>query len=774
MNANMHRLLKRQIKQFLGADASIPEDWRPFFQAVEDSYYAAEKERQLLERTLDLNSKELTAVNAQLRQDLQDRKRIEDALRYSERKTRLIIDTAQDAVISVDDAGRITDWNRAAETIFGWQREEALGRPMDELVIPARHRHSPTLGLAQHMERGRAQLGKVRVELVGLHRDGHEFPMELALSAIESNGAHLFHIFLRDISERKRAEESLFQEKELAQVTLQSIADGVITTDAWGRITYLNPVAEQITNWTSDEALGQAAVQVFNVMSDTTGTPAGDLIEICLQRGKVVDFSKDTVLVNRQGQALSIESSVAPIRNRGGLVIGAVLVFRDVSQARKLESQISWQANHDALTGLFNRTAFEQKLTQLVASTKAEKQHHALCYLDLDQFKVVNDHCGHMAGDELLRQLSMLLGHRVREADTLARLGGDEFGLILANCPIEMAQQISEEMCRVVREFRFVWQEKIFSVGVSIGLVEINAESESVEKLQSAADAACYAAKERGRNRVQLYKPDDTNFIKLHGEMQWVTRIHKAFDENRFRLYCQPIVPLHDGAEAEAHYEVLLRLTDAEGRLIPPISFIPAAERYQLMGTIDRWVLTTLFAAVSDPRAVLARNNVYSVNLSGQSLNDDHFLDFVLQLLDANHLPAAQLCFEITETAAITNLTKAVHFMNTVRERGCRFSLDDFGSGLSSFGYLKNLPVNFLKIDGEFVRDIAVDPIDHAMVEAINNIGHLMGLRTIAEFVESQAIVDKLKGLGIDYAQGYFCGRPTPLSELALRQACNL
>jgi len=764
----MHRLLKRQLKQCLGSEFAVPDAWRAFFEAVEEAYLAAEKERLLLERTLDLNSRELTTVNAQLRQDLQDRKRIEEALRVSERKMRLVIDTAQDAVISADRDGRITDWNKAAEHIFGWRRLEIIGHPLNDLIVPERYRNDPKLGLNQYLQNA-AYRGHVRLELVGLRRDGHEFPAEVALSSIEANGLYLFHAFVRDISERKRAEENLFQEKELAQVTLQSIADGVVTTNALGQITYLNPAATQITRWSANEAPGLPAVQVFNLVNDTNGTPAGALIDRCLQEGKVFEFSKDTVLIDRDGKTIPVESSVAPIRNRAGVVIGAVLVFRDVSQARKLESELSWQANHDALTGLINRTAFEQKLEQLVDIAKHEKRTHALCYLDLDQFKVVNDHCGHMAGDELLRQLSMLLNQRIRDADTLARLGGDEFGLLLADCPLAMALQISEELCQLVREFRFVWQEKLFSVGVSVGLVEISSDCESVERLLSAADAACYAAKERGRNRVQLYKPDDTNFIKLHGEMQWVSRIHKAFDENRFCLFVQPIVPLHEHAHAGAHYEVLLRLTDIDGRLVPPVSFIPAAERYQMMSAIDRWVLTTLFATIANTRHPMPADNSYSVNLSGQSLNDDHFLTFVEKLLDDNTLPPSQLCFEITETAAITNLTKAVHFMHQLKARGCRFSLDDFGSGLSSFAYLKNLPVDYLKIDGEFIRDISVDPIDYTMVEAINNIGHLMGLKTIAEFVESQAIVDKLNEIGVDYAQGYFIGRPTRISDLVVQ-----
>ncbi|HRK56114.1 MAG TPA: EAL domain-containing protein [Burkholderiaceae bacterium] len=764
----MHRLLKRQIKRYLGADHELVGRWQAFFDAVEDSYQAAEKERQLLEHTLDINSRELTDANAQLRKDLQARQRIEQALRASEHKTRQIIDTAQDAVISADGDGRIADWNQAAEDIFGWTRAQALGQLVHELIIPQRNRLDPLLGLAGFLDGSQTRRGKVRLELTALHRDGQEFPAELALSSTQEGEDRLFHLFVRDISERKRAEENLFREKELAQVTLQSIADGVITTDAQGRVTYLNPVAALMTGWSADQVCGQTVSYVFNVKSESTASrSAQEAVESCLAKGLVVELSKDSVLTNRKGRPISIESSVAPIRNRAGLVIGSVIVFRDVSQARAMASKLSWQANHDALTGLINRTAFEKKLEKLVDGAKLEGQHHALCYLDLDQFKVVNDHCGHMAGDELLRQLSTLLSQKVRDADTLARLGGDEFGLLLANCPIEVAQKISDDLCQVVREFRFVWQEKLFSVGVSIGLVEIGPDCESVERLLSAADAACYAAKERGRNRVQRYKPDDTHFIKLHGEMQWVSRIHKTFDENRFCLYAQPIVSL-GGQEAITHYEILLRMIDTEGQLISPIAFIPAAERYQMMTAIDRWVLTTLTRMLGRTDAQFPADAMYCLNLSGQSFNDDQFLEFVLNTLDEMTWPAQQLCFEVTETAAITNLTKAIGFIQKIKGRGCRFSLDDFGNGLSSFAYLKNLPVDYLKVDGEFVKDVATDPIDYAMVEAINNIGHRMGLKTIAEFVETEAVMKELRVLGVDYAQGYYVGRPAPLEALAL------
>jgi len=398
----------------------------------------------------------------------------------------------------------------------------------------------------------------------------------------------------------------------------------------------------------------------------------------------------------------------------------------------------------------------------LLESARQENKAHALCYIDLDQFKIVNDTCGHVAGDELLRQLTALLQARVRERDTLARLGGDEFGILLGNCRLDKAEEIAEEFCRTVKEFRFVWQEKSFEIGASIGLVAIEADSSSTADLLSAADSACYVAKDKGRNRVYVYQPDDEELVARHGEMQWVSRINQALEENRFELFYQPIVPLQNTKE-QMHVEVLLRMRDEDGKLIFPMAFIPAAERFDLMPAIDRWVVRNVFSFCE----ASGRDGItYAVNLSGASLSDVGLMGYLREQFATYDVRPCSISFEITETAAISNLSEAIYFISELKMLGCSFSLDDFGSGLSSFAYLKNLPVDYLKIDGGFIRTIVDNPIDRAMVESINHIGHVMEIKTIAEFVENDEIYKCVKDLGIDYAQGYHISKPQPLTDL--------
>jgi len=433
-------------------------------------------------------------------------------------------------------------------------------------------------------------------------------------------------------------------------------------------------------------------------------------------------------------------------------------------------SRLSYQAAHDALTGLPNRREFEVRLERALKTARDLNEEHTLCYLDLDQFKIVNDTSGHVAGDELLRQLAALLQARLRDRDTLARLGGDEFGVLLENCNLQQAQPIAELLRQLVKEFRFVWHDKSFAIGVSIGLVPITAESDGLSSLLSYADAACYAAKDRGRNRVHVYQAEDADLVKRQGEMQWVTLITRALEENRMRLYVQPILPLHPHTEADTHYEILLRMLGDDGELVLPMAFIPAAERYSLMPSIDRWVIGAVFTAFPAlfPHAQDGKS-ICTINLSGHSLCDEKFLDFIERQFNINQIPCAAICFEITETAAITNLTEAIRFIHALKAKGCKFSLDDFGSGLSSFTYLKNLPVDYLKIDGAFVKDMEIDPMDRAMVESINHIGHVLGLKTIAEYVESEIILDHLKQIGVDYVQGNWLIEPQPLSTLLNR-----
>ena len=431
-----------------------------------------------------------------------------------------------------------------------------------------------------------------------------------------------------------------------------------------------------------------------------------------------------------------------------------------MTDSRRLATELSWHASHDQLTGLSNRFSFEQQLQKALHDSAERGAQHALLYLDLDQFKVVNDTCGHGAGDLLLQRIAKLLQAHIRGTDVIARLGGDEFGALLNDCPLDQALRIANEMREEIQDLRFVWGDKSFTVGASIGLVPITAHSGTKADVQSAADVACYAAKEKGRNRVHIYRPDDSELDLRKGEMEWVSRITRGLEDNRFLLHAQEIVALQPDQSRGRRVELLLRLRDEDGTIVSPQAFLPAAERYNLMPAIDRWVVRTALA-------ILAGDGDYriescSINLSGQNLTDDSFLTFVLEQIGRNAVPPGKLCFEITETAAITHLERAREFISTLRQAGCHFSLDDFGSGLSSFGYLKSLPVDFLKIAGHFVTDMLEDPIDRAMVDAINRMGHMMGLSTVAECVESPAVIEELRSIGVDFAQGVALSRPAP------------
>ncbi|MCB1822473.1 MAG: EAL domain-containing protein, partial [Candidatus Competibacteraceae bacterium] len=429
--------------------------------------------------------------------------------------------------------------------------------------------------------------------------------------------------------------------------------------------------------------------------------------------------------------------------------------------------QLNHQAHHDSLTELSNRRAFEMSLQQALESARGQGAEHVLFYLDLDQFKIINDTCGHIAGDALLRELSRILQGRVRRQDMLARLGGDEFGVLMEHCALSDALRVANTLCNAVSDFRFSWDNKIFRIGVSIGVVPIDANSESCASVLSAADSACYAAKDAGRNRVHLYTENDLELARRKGEMRWVSRINQALEDNRFQLAFQPIVPTQ-GVLGGYHYELLLRMRDEAGQIVMPGAFLPAAERYHLAGKLDQWVVGTALDWLSNNPVHLNDLSLCSINLSGHSLGNDHLLNYLVARLEHQPPLTRKICFEITETAAIANLSSALHFINTLKDIGCRFALDDFGSGFSSFAYLKKLPVDFLKIDGMFVRDLIDDPVSLAMVNSINEIGHVMGMETIAEFVKDDKVLDKLRAIGVNYAQGYGVGKPRPLSDLAV------
>ena len=569
-----------------------------------------------------------------------------------------------------------------------------------------------------------------------------------------------------------RAEDTLYREKELAEVTLHSIGEGVITIDAEGRIDYLNPVAEHYTGWSGIDARGQRLDAVYRVVHEQTGKPVA--LPGSDEAGAHGTPQGVTArLLGRSGNTCAIRDSNAPIHDSNGNLVGWVVVFHDVSQIEEMAQQLTWQASHDALTGLLNRGEFERRLADLIDSVHRENKQHALMYMDLDNFKTVNDTCGHAAGDELLRQLTTVMQARMRGSDTLARIGGDEFGGLLESCPLDQAVRIANGLREAVRDFRFVWRDKTFGVGISIGLVTIDGVNMSVSSALATADATCYEAKSKGRDRVQVYRPKDRSIGDQSAELQMVSQINHAFEIGNFRLYRQKIIAIGAGSDDAPHYEVLVRMLDQAGNLIRPSGFMPAAERYNLLSSIERWVISSLVeflhqehASGAIPHEATAYTNAfYAVNLSGVSINDNSFPEFVRKLLTRFNLPRGLLCFEVTETTAISNLTKAAQLMHELKAMGCRFALDDFGIGMSSFAYLKYLPVDYIKIDGVFIRDMAVDPMDHAIVEAINRIAHILGLKTVAEFVEEETTLEHLRTLGVDYAQGYFIAKPEALTK---------
>ena len=433
----------------------------------------------------------------------------------------------------------------------------------------------------------------------------------------------------------------------------------------------------------------------------------------------------------------------------------------DITESHELSEKLSYYASHDVLTGLLNRREFEQRLKRVLETSRHDTSEHALCYMDLDQFKVINDTCGHIAGDNLLDQLSKELSKHIRKRDTFARLGGDEFGILMEYCTVSQAKYIANKCRKAVSEYQFFWEEHTFKIGVSIGLVPITKMSGSMIDVLKEADSACYAAKDAGRNRIHVYHSDDIALAKRHGEMLWVSRINDAISENRFHVFFQPIEPINH-KNSGIHIEALVRIIENK-KMILPGQFLPAAERYNISTKIDRWVVQKTFELLTHNNFFLDKLFLCCINLSGQSLADKKFLKFITRLFKTFNMPPDKICFEITETAAIANFSNAIEFITALKKLGCKFALDDFGSGLSSFAYLKNLPVDYLKIDGMFVKDITSDPLDFAMVKSINEIGHVMGKETIAEFVENSEILLKLKDIGVDYAQGYCIGKPKEL-----------
>jgi diguanylate cyclase (GGDEF)-like protein/PAS domain S-box-containing protein len=564
-----------------------------------------------------------------------------------------------------------------------------------------------------------------------------------------------------DITPRKEAERALRESEERYRALYENNPSMYFTVAPDGSVLSVNPFGAQQFGYTREELLGTTIFDLFHTKDRSKAEQV--LAQVVDSLGEV--SRTELRQVHKAGNLLWVRMTARAIDDVEGRRV-VLIVCEDITATLQLSEELSYQASHDALTGLFNRREFDRRLQQLLSSAATGQTEHALCYLDLDQFKIINDICGHVAGDQLLRELGQILKGKIRQRDALARLGGDEFGLLLEDCSLRYAERVANEMQKAVHNFRFIWEGRTFSIGVSIGLVPIGRSSENVTTLLSKADAACYAAKDAGRNRIHVYHDSDTDLARRQGEMRLVSRINQALERDHFHLAFQPITPILSTAGAGAHYELLIRMQDENGRVVPPRIFLAAAERYNLSTKVDNWVIATAFRWLTRHPEQLTQLFLCSTNLSGHSLGDENFLKFIIQQFEQTNLPPEKICFEITETAAIANLASATQFINSLKALGCRFALDDFGSGLSSFAYLKNLPVDFIKIDGVFVKDITHDPIALAMVHSINEIGHVMGKQTIAEFVETEGILQKLREIGVDYAQGYGIGRPQPIEQL--------
>ncbi len=628
--------------------------------------------------------------------------------------------------------------------------------------MPKRYRTAHENGLKRWYKTGESKILGKTIELAGLRKDGTEFPLEISLAGWSSDKGKFVSSIIRDITERKQAEHALQASEKRFRALYDDNPAMFFTLDSNGTVLSVNHYGAEQLGYSVEELINRSA---FLLYEEGQQGLVRECLEKCIEMPDQV-HRWEVCKVHKDGTRLWARETARVVEDNCGQP-KVLLVCEDITEAHNLANQLSYQATHDVLTDLVNRYEFERRLQRAAQTAQNEKREHALCYLDLDQFKVINDTCGHVAGDELLRQIGHLLGARLRKRDTLARLGGDEFGVLFEDCSIEEAMRVANDLRHVVEDFRFLWEDKSFTLGVSIGLIPINDTSESIAALLSAADTACYAAKDQGRNRIHVYHDNDTELSRRTIEMQWVARIHRALEEDRFFLCSQPIVHVEKHDDSQEHYELLIRMEDENGDTVSPGAFLPAAERYNLATKLDRWVVSTAFDwLISNPEQ-LDRLFLCSVNLSGHSLVDGEFLDFLHAKLKEGSVPPEKICFEITETAAISNLSSATHFIKTLSVLGCRFALDDFGSGLSSFAYLKNLPVDFLKIDGLFVKDIVDDPVDFAMVKSINDMGHVLGKQTIAEFVENDDILKKLQEIGVDYAQGYGMGKPRPLTERA-------
>ena len=650
--------------------------------------------------------------------------------------------------------------NESAASLVGLDAPQLVGRDVADLVKPAYRalfRNAMSKRLA-----GENVPRRLEIQLINGNETG--LWVEAQSSIIEFHGDNAILTVARDVSHRKSLEVSLSRSKRQAQYTLESIAEGVITTDNDGRLDYMNLAAESIIGTNRDDAVGHRIGELFTLVDDADRRPLGDPVERCIAMRRRVNMGRRAVMVSAAGeQEHSVEITASPIRGPGSAISGTVVVFHDVGELRGLTQKMSYQATHDPLTGLINRREFERRLDDAMDSAHAEEAIHMLFYMDLDRFKAVNDSCGHLAGDNMLREVANLIKEQVRDSDFVGRLGGDEFGALLIGCPIEKARQIASDICNAIAGYRFVWKDKIFNIGISIGLVEISHVSGSLQDVMSAADSACYVAKQEGRGKVHVYSARDEAIARERGDIQWLRELQTALHEDKFELAMQPILAMSGGVESGPAVEVLIRLPDSHGRIADSAEFLRPAERYQLMPEIDRWVVNATLAAIAGGEIKITSGRSCAINLSGQTLGDESFLGFVVDAMDRTAISPSSICFEVTETAILSNVQHAQRFIEVLHGIGCEFSLDDFGSGLGSFSSLKHLPIDYLKIDGTYTRNLRTDEVNQEMVAAMIKLARKMQFRIVAEQVENQEDFDWLRNSGVDFVQGRFIEAPMPL-----------
>jgi len=668
--------------------------------------------------------------------------------------------TLPEIVIIHDE--RILLANESAASLVGLEPAQLTGREIADLVKPA-YRALFRKNVGKRLA-GEEVPRRIEMQLINGNQTG--LWVEAQSSNIEFQGRRAILTIARDISHRKSIEVSLSRSKRQAQYTLESISEGVITTDNEGRVDYMNQAAETLIGTNREDAAGHRAGELFSLVDDADRRALGDPVERCLAMRRRVNMGRRAVMVSTDGEhEHSVEITASPVRGPGNSISGVVVVIHDVSELRGLTRKMSYQATHDPLTGLINRREFERRLDEAMDSAHAEEAVHMLFYMDLDRFKAVNDSCGHLAGDNMLREVATIIKEQVRESDFVGRLGGDEFGALLIGCPIEKARQIASDICNAIADYRFVWKDKIFNIGISIGLVEISHASGTIQDLMSAADSACYMAKQQGRGQVHVYSARDEAVARERGDIQWLRKLQSALHEDSFELAVQPIIAMNSKVEAGPALEVLIRLDEGRGRYTATAEFLRPAERYQMMPQIDRWVINAALAAIASGEIRLPAQRSCAINLSAQTLGDEAFLGFVVDSLDRSGVAPSSICFEVTEAAILSNVQHAQRFIEVLHGIGCEFSLDDFGSGLGSFSSLKHLPVDYLKIDGTYTRNLQSDLVNQEMVAAMIKLARTMEFRIVAEQVEHQEDFDWLRDSGVDFVQGYFIERPMPIGK---------